>query len=86
MKSAVFVVIAVLAFSPVIAASPDIAQLIWNAQNASAQGRTPEAVSYYNSAIALKPRDADLYFGRAEAYRLSGDFAKAQGDYESTCR
>lgn len=36
----------------------------------------------YTLAIELDPSDADsLYYGRAEAYRLSGDKEKAIADY-----
>jgi tetratricopeptide (TPR) repeat protein len=43
-------------------------------------GKYGEAIALFGQAIALKPGLSGLYFNRAEARRLSGDFAGARSD------
>jgi tetratricopeptide (TPR) repeat protein len=39
------------------------------------------AIQDYTRAIALAPRQAELYLGRGQAYQGAGDLARAAGDY-----
>lgn len=62
------------------------ARLTGLADQAFRSRRDDEAVVYYTEAIRLAPRDATLYFRRAESYRRQADYKSALADVDQALK